>query len=69
MNIDFMNISIISIININLIRAVNKGFVGSFGNVFPFIKGAFRIAEVENYTENFGKQCNKFDKTLLDNKI
>jgi ubiquinone/menaquinone biosynthesis C-methylase UbiE len=33
---------------------------------FPIISGVPRIAELENYTANFGKQWNKFDKTQLD---
>ena len=28
-----------------------------------------RISELENYTENFGMQWNKFDKTQFDNEI
>jgi len=36
------------------------------GNVFPIINGVPRIADLENYTENFGVQWNKFDKTQLD---
>mgnify|MGYP001590918372 CR=1 FL=1 len=36
------------------------------GNAFPIVKGVARIAESENYTENFGMQWNKFDKTQLD---
>jgi len=40
--------------------------VDSAGSSFPIIKGVPRIAELENYTKNFGKQWNKFDKTQLD---
>ncbi|MCG3771406.1 MAG: tRNA (mo5U34)-methyltransferase [Nitrosomonadaceae bacterium] len=36
------------------------------GNAFPIVKGVARIAELENYTESFGVQWNKFDKTQLD---
>tara|TARA_B110000438_G_scaffold278764_1_gene302600 strand:- start:1248 stop:2216 length:969 start_codon:yes stop_codon:yes gene_type:complete len=43
--------------------------VDSEGISFPIIKGVPRIAELENYTENFGKQWNKFDKTQLDREI
>lgn len=49
--------------------AINKGFIDYFGNFFLIIKGVLRIAEVENYTENFARQWNKFDKTQLDNEI
>jgi len=64
-----MKILIISPININLLPAIKKGFVEYFGNVFPIIKEVLRIAEVENYAENFGRQWNIFDKTQHDNEI
>ena len=64
-----MNISIINLKNISLLTATNKGFVDPFGIIFPIIKVVMRIAEVKNYTENFGIQWNKFDKTQLDNEI
>ena len=38
----------------------------SKGNTFPVINGVPRIADMENYTKNFGVQWNKFDKTQLD---
>ena len=43
--------------------------IDSEGNSFPIIRGVPRIAELENYTVNFGKQWNKFDKTQLDREI
>ena len=64
-----MNISIIIPINKSLLTATNKGLVDTFGNVFSIIKGVQRIAKVENYSENFGIQWNKIDKTQLDNEI
>lgn len=36
------------------------------GDVFPIIAGVPRIAELNNYTENFGFQWNKFARTQLD---
>jgi len=36
------------------------------GNTFPIINGVARISDLDNYTENFGVQWNKFDKTQLD---
>ena len=36
------------------------------GNEFPIVDGVARIAVLENYTDNFGVQWNKFDKTQLD---
>jgi ubiquinone/menaquinone biosynthesis C-methylase UbiE len=43
--------------------------IDSEENSFPIISGVPRIAELENYTANFGKQWNKFDKTQLDREI
>ena len=43
--------------------------IDSEGNSFPIIRGVPRIAELENYTANFGKQWNKFDKTQLDREV
>src|SRR5687767_8797729 len=33
---------------------------------FPFVNGAYRIVENDNYTQNFGYQWNKFDETQID---
>jgi ubiquinone/menaquinone biosynthesis C-methylase UbiE len=44
----------------------NNNLVDSEGNKFPIVDGVARIAELDNYTENFGVQWNKFDKTQLD---
>ena len=41
----------------------------SEGNTFPIINGVARIADLNNYTENFGVQWNKFDKTQLDSDV
>lgn len=38
----------------------------SEGNTFSIINGVPRIAELDNYTDNFGVQWNKFSKTQLD---
>ena len=43
--------------------------IDSEGNSFPIIRGVPRIAELENYTANFGKQWNKFDKTQFDREV
>ena len=64
-----MNVSIINPKNNSPLTDTGKGLVDSFGNIFPVIKGVARISELENYTENFGMQWNKFDKTQLDNEI
>lgn len=36
------------------------------GNLFPLVDGAFRFVTGENYTQNFGFQWNKFQKTQID---
>jgi len=36
------------------------------GNAFPIVAGIPRIAEVDNYTENFGKQWNAYRTTQID---
>jgi len=69
MSINIMNVSIINPKNNSPLTDKDKGLVDSFGNIFPVIKGVARISELENYTENFGMQWNKFDKTQLDNEI
>lgn len=51
------------------LKYTDKGLVDTLGNIFPIVKGVPRISESENYTENFGMQWNKFDKTQLDNQI
>lgn len=38
----------------------------SRGNTFPIVDGVPRIAQGDNYAENFGVQWNKFAKTQLD---
>ncbi len=64
-----MNIKIINPKNNSPLTYTDTGLVDSFGNIFPIVKGVARISELENYTENFGVQWNKFDKTQLDNEI
>ncbi len=64
-----MNLSIINPKNNSPLTCKDEELVDTFGNVFPIIKGVARISELENYTESFGKQWNKFRKTQLDNEI
>jgi ubiquinone/menaquinone biosynthesis C-methylase UbiE len=45
------------------------GLVDSMGNFFPIINGVPRIADLNNYSDNFGVQWNKFDKTQLDRQM
>ena len=64
-----MNISIVNPKNNSPLTYTDTGLVDSFGNIFQIVNGVARISELENYTENFGMQWNKFDKTQLDNEI
>ena len=45
---------------------INNFLVDSKGNSFPIVNGVPRITSTSNYTDNFGMQWNKFDKTQLD---
>jgi len=42
------------------------GYKDSKENYFPFINGAVRIVQDRNYSESFGFQWNKFQKTQID---
>ncbi len=64
-----IKVSIINPKNNSPLKYIDNGLVDTFGNVFSIVKGVPRISELENYTENFGMQWNKFDKTQLDNEI
>jgi len=57
------------IINPNNGEVLEKGescLSDNLGNEFPVVGGVARIAVCDNYTDNFGIQWNKFDKTQLD---
>ncbi len=45
---------------------VAEGFKDEDGNIFPVINGVPRFVEASNYTDSFGFQWNKFQKTLID---
>ena len=62
-----MSVLIINPKNQKILSKVNNNLVDDDGNTFQINKGVPRIAKSENYTENFGKQWNLFDKTQLDN--
>jgi len=63
-----MNIKIINPKNNRPLHLVDGNLVDFSGGVYPIVRGAARIAESDNYTQNFGLQWNKFDKTQLDNE-
>lgn len=64
-----MNVSIINPKNNQSLQLVGDNFVDASGNEFSLVKGVLRISAQDNYTDNFGMQWNKFDKTQLDNEI
>ena len=61
-----MSIAIINPYNLSPLHSEKDRLVDSEGNGFPIRSGVARIAEADNYTNNFGLQWNKFDKTQLD---
>lgn len=48
------------------LRLAGGNLVDSDGNLFPILDGIPRIADVDNYAENFGVQWNRFPQTQLD---
>jgi SAM-dependent methyltransferase len=61
-----MLITIINPNNLNPLYVKDDLLMDSEGNSFPIRNGVARIADTDNYAENFGVQWNKFDKTQLD---
>ena len=61
-----MLITIINPKNNSPLNIVDGKLTDNEGNTFPVINGIPRIADIENYTDNFGVQWNKFDTTQLD---
>lgn len=61
-----MAVKIINPHNQQILRLSGDKLSDSEGNTFPVIGGVARIAALDNYTNNFGMQWNKFAKTQLD---
>ena len=59
-------ITIINPFNAKSLRRVSEELKDDEGNSFPIINGVPRFVEVHNYTDNFGFQWNKFQKTQID---
>ncbi len=64
-----MPIEIVNPKNNQILRLVGTNLIDASGNSFPLNYGVARIAKQDNYTENFGVQWNKFDKTQLDREV
>lgn len=61
-----MNINLVNPQNGRSLSPAPEGLKDGDTIVYPFIKGAYRIVEDDNYTENFGYQWNKFVGTQVD---
>ncbi len=61
-----MSVQLVNPFNQQKITASGDGLLQDGAIVFPFINGAYRIVQDDNYTENFGYQWNRFAGTQLD---
>ena len=61
-----MPIKLINPNNLSQLHLEGDKYTDLEGNLFPIKNGVTRIADMNNYTKNFGMQWNKFDKTQLD---
>ena len=59
-------IELINPYNKKRLTSTNESLIDEEGNDFPFLRGAYRIVPLENYTGSFGYQWNKFEKTQID---
>jgi len=64
-----MSIIIINPKNMQELHFDGSCYVDATGEIFPIIRGVLRIEASKNYTDSFGLQWNKFDKTQLDYDI
>ena len=61
-----MSIDLINPISRGKLIISEDGLVENGNKVFPFINGAYRVVEDNNYTSSFGFQWNKFAATQVD---
>jgi len=59
-------VSIINPVNKKQLHSSNGELKDDEGNSFPVINGVPRFVQDHNYTDNFGFQWNKFQKTQID---
>jgi SAM-dependent methyltransferase len=59
-------IDLINPSNGSVLKKEQEVFIDSSGNRFPLVNGAVRIVQDSNYTDSFGYQWNKFQKTQID---
>jgi 2-polyprenyl-3-methyl-5-hydroxy-6-metoxy-1,4-benzoquinol methylase len=48
------------------LKKTAQGLLDNLVTIFPYKNGAYRIAQDDNYTQNFGYQWNKFAATQID---
>lgn len=61
-----MPIELINPENLQPLKKNEETLYDEEGNRFPKVKGVYRFVSEENYTDNFGYQWNKFQKTQID---
>jgi SAM-dependent methyltransferase len=59
-------IDLINPSNGSVLKKEQEVFIDNNGNRFPLVNGAVRIVQESNYTDSFGYQWNKFQKTQID---
>ena len=59
-------IELISPANGSSLTLKENGYTDGEGNFFPVVNGALRLVKESNYTDNFGFEWNKFQKTQID---
>ncbi len=59
-------VELINPLNGHTLRKNGNGYSDNEDNFFPLVNGALRLVQGNNYTESFGFQWNKFQKTQID---
>lgn len=59
-------ITLVNPANRQVLEKNSNVYADKEGNLFPIVNGAVRIVKDTNYTESFGFQWNKFQKTQID---
>ena len=52
--------------NGSVLEKVNEAYTDKNGGTFPIVNGVVRMVQDNNYTDSFGFQWNKFQKTQID---
>ena len=59
-------IELINPVTGSVLQKKENGFADDKGTLFPLINGVVRVVQDSNYTDSFGFQWNKFQKTQID---